>query len=118
MNARNVANGLGWFSIALGLTEIIAAEPMAKALGMKSTALLRVFGIREIAAGIGLLTQTRKGPWVWARVAGDALDVATLGAAALSPRNRNRGNAALAMAAVAPVVALDVICGERLGLSA
>jgi hypothetical protein len=118
MNTRQVANGLGWFSIALGLTEILAARPLANALGMKSTALLRVFGVREIAAGIGLLTQTRKGPWIWARIAGDVLDVATLGSAALSTRSSKRGNAAIAMAAVAPVVALDIVCGERLGVSA
>lgn len=117
MNTRNVANGLGWFSIALGLTEIIAARPLAKALGMKSTTLLRVYGVREIAAGIGLLTQARKGPWIWARIAGDALDVATLGSAALSTKNGKRGNAALAMAAVAPVVALDIVSGARLGVS-
>jgi hypothetical protein len=117
MNTRKWANGLGWFSIALGLTELVAAKPLAKALGMKSPALLRAYGVREIAAGVGLLTQAKKGPWVWARIAGDALDVATLGAA-LSSRNPKRGNAALAMAAVSPVVALDLICGERLRLSA
>jgi len=116
MNTRKWANGLGWFSIALGITELVAAKPLAKALGMKSETLLRVFGAREIAAGIGLLAMDRKGPWIWARIAGDALDVATLGAA-LSSKNPKRGNAALAMAVVSPVVALDLVCGERLGLS-
>ena len=117
MNSRQVANGLGWFSIALGLTEVIAAEPLGKALGIKSTTLIRAFGVRELVAGIGILTQQRKGPWVWARIAGDALDAAVLGAA-LSSKNPKRGNAALAIAAVAPVIALDLFCGQRLKLSA
>ncbi len=116
MNTRQIANGLGWFSLALGLTEVIAAEPLARALGSKSPALIRAFGVREIAAGVGLLLQDRKGPWVWARIAGDALDLGVLGSA-LRASNRQRGNAALALAAVAPVVALDVLCGTRLGLS-
>jgi hypothetical protein len=84
---------------------------------MKRHGLLRLFGVREIASGIGLLTQERKGPWIWARVAGDALDLATLGSAALSSRNPKRGNAALAIASVAPIVALDVAAGRRLGMA-
>jgi hypothetical protein len=117
MNTRKIANGLGWFSIALGLTEIIAAKPIARALGMKSTGLLRVFGLREIASGIGILTQQRKGPWVWARVAGDALDLVTLGSAALSVGNTQRNHAAIAIAGVAPVVALDILSAKQLGLN-
>lgn len=113
---KQIANGLGVFSLALGLTELIAAKPIARALGLDSPALLRAFGVREIAAGVGLLLQDRKGPWVWARIAGDALDLGVL-AEALRPGNPQRGNAALAIAAVAPVVALDILCGTRLGLS-
>jgi hypothetical protein len=79
MNTRACANGLGWFSIALGLTEIIAAKPLARALGLESTKLLRAFGVREIASGIGLLMQERKGPWVWIRGGGDALELAVIG---------------------------------------
>ncbi len=115
-STRRIANGLGWFSLALGLTEVIAAEPLARALGIKKAGLIRAFGAREIAAGLGLLLQKKKGPWVWGRIAGDALDLGVLGSA-LSSNNRRRGNAALALVAVAPVVALDLLCGTRLGLS-
>ena len=117
MKTRTIADGLGWFSIALGITEVVAAEPLARALGVKSPGLIRAFGVRELAAGIGILAQARKGPWVWARVAGDALDLGVLGYA-LRPSNGKRGNAAIALAAVAPVVALDLLCGKRMGLSA
>ena len=115
MNIRTIANGLGWFSIALGLTEVLAAKGVAKTLGINSPTLVRAFGVREIAAGIAILTQDRKGIGVWARIAGDALDGAVLGWA-LRKDNPQRGKAALAMAAVAPVIALDILCGKELGL--
>src|SRR5262249_43727830 len=51
-------------------------------------------------------------PWLWARVAGDGLDLAML-AGATAGRNRGRG-VALALAAVAGVTALDVICAQEL----
>lgn len=114
---RALANGLGWFSIALGLTEIVAARPLSRLLGIPYPRLVRLFGVREIAAGIGLLARSKKGPWIWARIAGDVLDAAVLGAA-LSPRNPKRRNAALAIAAVSPVIAADVFCGKELGVSA
>jgi len=113
MDDRNVAVGLGWFSIALGLVEVFAARPLAKALGLGSPTLVRAFGVREIVAGVGLLAQNKKGPWVWARIAGDALDLGVLGSALTG---RKRGNAAVALAAVAPVVGLDLVYGRKLGL--
>jgi len=118
MNERKWALGLGWVSLAIGVTELAFAKPLARAFGLKGTALVRGFGLREIAAGVGALTQTRKGPWIWGRIAGDVLDLATLGAVAASGGMRVRRNAALAIAAVAPVVIADVVCGQRLGLEA
>jgi hypothetical protein len=114
MNDRKWANGLGWFSIALGVTEVVAGKALARALGVRRPGLVRAFGVREVASGVGILTQTRKRPWILARLLGDAMDLALLGNA-LRPANRQRGYAALALAAVAPVVALDVVVGKRLG---
>jgi hypothetical protein len=116
-DTRQCANFLGWFSLALGVTELIAAKPLVRTLGLRSPSMMRAFGAREVLAGVGLLTRRTKGPWIWARLAGDVLDVATLGAA-MSPRNGARRNAAIAMAVVAPIVALDAVCGAKLGLSA
>ena len=42
--------------------------------------LTRACGLREIGTGIGILTSKDPSPWLWGRVAGDALDVATVGA--------------------------------------
>jgi hypothetical protein len=110
-----LAQGLGWFSIGLGVAELIAPEPLARFLGMEEhTRLIRAYGAREIATGIGILTQEDPTPWMWGRVGGDALDLGTL-ALGLSRDNPQRGNVAMAMAAVAGVTALDIMCAQRLG---
>jgi hypothetical protein len=118
MDKQTLANGLGWFSIGLGLTELIAAEPLTEKLGLPiKPSTLRLFGLREIAAGVAILTQDKKAPGVWSRVAGDVLDLAVLGSAATSATNENRGMAAFALANVAAISALDVACGEGLRAS-
>jgi uncharacterized membrane protein len=70
-------------------------------------------GVREVVSGVGILAQPRPGGWVWARVGGDMLDLAYLGTALSSDRAR-RGRVTAAMAAVAGVTALDVLCAQRL----
>jgi hypothetical protein len=110
-----LARGLGWFSIALGLAEIFGARPMARALGMEGREnLLRAYGVREIGAGV-LSLSLEKRAGIWARVAGDGLDIATL-MSELHPRNRKRHNVGLALAMVLGVAALDLATAQ--GLSA
>lgn len=114
---ERLANGLGWFSIGLGLAEVIAPGKVAELIGVndddRTRTLLRAYGAREIAAGIGILSQPRPAGWVWGRVAGDVLDLATL-AAALQSDSTNRTRLAAATAAVLGVTALDVLCGQQL----
>jgi uncharacterized membrane protein len=73
-------------------------------------------GMRELASGVGILATRRPAGWLWARVAGDAMDLSLLGAA-LGPDNPRRGRAIAATAAVAGVTVLDYLCGEQLTLS-
>jgi hypothetical protein len=114
MNEERVAHGLGWFSIGLGLTEVLAGRELGRALGMEDrTGLLRGFGLREIATGLGILSRARPTAWVWGRVAGDALDLAAL-ASGLTEDNPKRDNVALAIATVAGVTAVDIWCAQRL----
>jgi hypothetical protein len=109
-----LARGLGVFSIALGLVEVLAPRSLTRALGMQGNeALVRAYGVREIATGIGILSSKDPTPWIWGRVAGDGLDIATL-VMGLEGDNRKRENVALALAAVAGVTALDVYCGQTL----
>jgi uncharacterized membrane protein len=105
---------LGWFSIGLGLAEVFAPRRLSRLIGIKSDPnMVRLMGAREIATGLGILTQRSKAKWMHARVAGDALDLALLGNALLSPRT-NPGRAAAATAAVAGVTAVDMLCGLQL----
>ncbi|QRM28725.1 cyclase dehydrase [Microvirga sp. VF16] len=109
-----LARGLGLFSIALGIAEIAAPRAMARALGMKGQeGLIAGYGVREIATGIGILASKDPTPWIWGRVAGDGLDLATL-ATALEGDNPRKGKVGIAMAAVAGVTALDVYCAQTL----
>ena len=114
-----LARTLGWFSIGLGLAEAIAPRALARLIGISGEhrMLLRLFGLREMANGVGILTQHRPTPWMWGRVGGDALDLACLGAALTSDEARP-GRIAAAMAAVAGVTALDVLCSQQLSQSA
>ena len=116
VNGERLARGLGWFSIGLGLAEILAPRGVAKIAGVrgKHTGLIRLFGLREIASGTGIFAQGRRpAAAVWSRVVGDALDLMALGAAAASPKSR-KGRVAFATANVLAVTALDVVCAQRL----
>src|SRR5436305_4235959 len=84
-NRETLVKGLGWFSIGLGLAEILAPRAVSKLVGVRPRArLVQLFGLREIISGIGILTQPRPVNGMAARVAGDALDLSALGAGFLS----------------------------------
>jgi hypothetical protein len=110
--AMTVARGLGWFSLALGAAELLAPGRISRFLGLRDHhALIRSYGLREIGSGAGLLLGARMAPWLWARVAGDAVDLGSLAAARGESRRPRALNAALA--SVAAVTALDVATGLR-----
>jgi len=119
---RKLANGLGWFSIGLGVIELLATRRLARAIGMQGRErLLEMYGVREIASGIAILMLPKaasKTLGVWSRVAGDAMDLATLGRAVANPRRFYRGHPVAALAAVAGVTALDLACARTLGQQA
>ncbi len=112
-----LANFLGLFSIGLGLAEATAPNTMADLTGVRHPTLLRAYGLREIAAGVGILANRRPAGWLWARVAGDVLDLATLGATYAHGDGRDRRRSLISLAAVAGVTALDVIAAGRHGAS-
>ena len=117
MDEERLANALGWFSIGLGLAEVVAPGSVARLAGVRDDDrnrwTLRAMGVREVVSGVGILAQPRPAGWVWGRVGGDMLDLAYLGTALSSNRAR-RGRVTAAMAAVVGVTALDVLCAQRL----
>ena len=110
-----LAKGLGWFSIGLGTLELVAARSLADGLGLHGRdGLVRAYGVREVVTGIAILASHDPEPWIWARVMGDALDLATLAVGAGRAEGSERTNVAVALAAVAGVTALDILCAQGL----
>src|SRR3954467_2881472 len=74
-----LAQGLGIFSIVLGIIELIWGGPLGRSLGLDGQEwIVRVYGGRELLNGVLILASNDSTPWVWLRVAGDALDIGTL----------------------------------------
>jgi uncharacterized membrane protein len=115
MKQQDVARALGWFSLGLGVAELVAPRQVEKAIGIKRKheGLTRSFGLREMTAGIGLLSEKKTSAWMWSRVAGDILDLACLGTAYSSDRN-NKKKLTLATAAVLGVTVADIFCSVQL----
>ena len=114
---ERLARALGWFSLGLGFAQIAAPGKVAQLVGVddddETIAVMRVLGVREIASGLGILTQPKPLPWLWARVGGDAMDLALLRRALSSPR-ADHNRVAAATAAVAGIAAVDALCSTRL----
>jgi hypothetical protein len=103
-----IARGLGWFSLALGVVELMAPGTLTRALGLQGKeTLVRAYGAREMMAGISTLSMD-KPVGLASRIAGDLVDIATL-LPALNRHNPKRGNAILALIAVGAVTVVDCI---------
>lgn len=111
------ARALGWFSLAMGASQVAAPGQLARWLGMdEKDVLVRLYGVREIGTGVAILAQrrsTNRSTWMWARVAGDVLDLATL-RKGLRHDNPRRARVMGAMAAVGGVTALDFVTAAML----
>ena len=110
---KPLATFLGLFSLGLGLAEALAPRAMARATGVRRPALLRGYGLREIASGVGILAGDNPALWLWSRVGGDAIDLATL--ASFTAQTDRPGNVIMALGMVAGVGAMDVKCALQLG---
>jgi uncharacterized membrane protein len=114
LQSHQLSNFLGWFSIGLGLAELIAPKALGRAIGVgDQTTILRALGVREITSGLGLLSQRGTAAWAWSRVGGDAMDLALLAAAARHA-DANPRRIAMAATAVVGVAALDLYASRRL----
>jgi hypothetical protein len=108
-NAVALSRALGWFSIGLGIAELLGARNLARTMGMREARpLIRGFGLREIGTGLAILGAPAGPAGLWARVAGDVLDLAALGRAASDRWNPRRDNALLGFLTVAGVTLVDV----------
>ena len=113
-NAEQLARFLGWFSIGLGLAEIVAPRQLAELIGVDNKpGLFRLMGLREIGHGVGILSQDQPAGAVWSRVAGDILDLALLSTQLDSDNPERRKTLAATMSVVA-VTAFDLYTAKSL----
>jgi uncharacterized membrane protein len=114
---EKLASFLGWFSVGLGVSQIVMPRVVSRICGVDdsdgNTVLMRALGVRELTSGVGILTQQHPTNWVWSRVAGDVMDLAMLGKVYSNDEN-HRGRTTLATAAVLGVLALDVLSAQQL----
>ena len=108
-----LATALGLFSIGLGLAETLAPGTMTRVTGVRSPGLLRAYGLREMLSGLGILTNERPAFWLWSRVGGDVIDLATLASAYAGAVPADRTKVLASAAAVLGVTALDVLCAAE-----
>lgn len=113
--SRRLVDGLGVFSIGLGTAQLVAPAALNRLIGARDDDRTRAVhrwagGAREVTAGVGLGSRRNPVGWLWARVAGDAVDLGMLSTVlrrAGDPDSRRR--AAVATAAVAGVAVADVV---------
>ena len=107
---------LGWASVAVGLPMLTRPAIVTRALGVgdapRHRRLAVLVGAREFAAAAGLLTRPSS-PWLWSRVAGDAVDLGLLATAARGRTGNAHRRTATAVGAVAAITAVDVYAATR-----
>lgn len=105
--ADQLGRALGWFSIGLGLSQLLAAPRYTRSLGVEGNEwFVRACGMREIAHGmLSLSTERRVG--LLSRVAGDALDIGAL-LSILRDDNPRRENVVTALTVVLGITLLDL----------
>jgi hypothetical protein len=107
-----LARGLGWLGIGLGLYQLLAPRSVTRALGVEGAeAIVRLCGARGVATGISALTENPK-PALWARSAGDALDLAALLALLADRDHPKHGTVKLALVAVGASAAVSLYCAQ------
>jgi uncharacterized membrane protein len=123
---KKLARFLGVVSVALGVPQTFMPDRFAKFIGViddrptrfwsrrgdpaaddRTRFWTRVVGVREHVAAAGLLTRPRPVGWLWARLAGDVMDLVLLGVAFRKADDRQRLTAATG--AVVGVAALDAL---------
>jgi hypothetical protein len=105
---------LASLSFGLGLTELGRSRQITGALGVQGREDVgRAYGYRELASGAALLLAPTSAAPVWVRVAGDVLDLGTLGAASLE-RCAKTGPILGALTFVSSALLRDVWAARRM----
>ncbi len=99
------SRALGVASIGLGAAEVLAPRWIDRKLGIKDhPTVTRVIGVRDVISGIGTLARPTSAGWGFARLAGDVVRIALLGASIKASRRR-----ALVLGALGAIVVIGVL---------
>jgi len=111
--ADRVGRALGWFSIGLGLTELLAPGKLTRALGAEGKEnVVRALGARELVHG-ALCLSVNNDFGAFTRVAGDMVDLAAL-AALYRDDNPKKANVGAAMAAIIGCAIADFAAAQSI----
>lgn len=110
-----LAQTLGWLSLGVGLTQVLAPRALARLIGVRTggEGAMRVLGVRELLSGLALLTDRGAGWWTTARLAGDLVDGALLGLA-LARGGNQRGRLLAAAGVVVGAALADTVATVKL----
>jgi uncharacterized membrane protein len=112
-----LARALGWASVGLGIPQLLRPDAVDRLAGVgegsRQRAVTTLVGAREMAHAAALLFSSRPSRWVWTRVAGDAVDIATLVRALKNHDRKKLGRTVAATAAVAGITAIDLYAAIR-----
>jgi hypothetical protein len=109
-----LVRGIGLFALGLGVAEIVAPGKFTKMFGLEGKEnLVRAYGLREIGSGIGTLS-INPTPALWARAAGDVLDLATVALGTRSGNDEQKRNAWIGIGAAAGFAALDAFAATMM----
>lgn len=119
--AYNDVNGwihrLGWLSLGLGTLNLAAPALVRRMSGVDDSpttrALVPLVGARELVHGAGLLLGRRPARWAVTRIAGDVLDLATLGVAVARRPQHRRARLLVTTGAVLAITAIDIAVAAR-----
>ena len=114
----NLARGMGWFGIGLGVAQVLMPGVVGSLTGVRNKRLLRLYGLRELVTSVGVLSSEQPANWMWARVAGDVMDFATVLEGLASSDESRADEAAMALVAVAGATLTDLACAGALSTAA
>jgi hypothetical protein len=113
MKTMKIAKGLGWFSVALGAAQLGFPEKFSRYFGTGQR-MVRAMGAREIASGLGVLTQRYPAEAMWSRTAGDLVDIAVLSRALTRGKVSKKARLGGILAAVIGIGVLDGFIARKL----
>ncbi|QOR37337.1 hypothetical protein HNO52_01540 [Billgrantia diversa] len=107
-----LARGIGWLGIGIGIFQLLSPRSVTRSLGVEgSEGLVRTCGTRGLVTGIGALTEDPK-PALWAKAAGDVLDLAALSFLLTDRDHPKQGSVKLAMGLVGASALATLYCAR------